>query len=422
MASVNIRRDVDDKFYRYKMPVLQTKIEGRGNGIKTVIPNMSDVARALARPPSYPTKFFGIELGAQCKVDDKNDRYIVNGAHDVGRLRDILDVFIEKFILCGSCKNPETVYTITKSEDVIRDCKACGARTPVDLRHKLTSFIVKNPPPVEKKIKGLKSGAENSTAANAEAIQGKAVSVTPEGETVAAAEGDAEDGADGQANVEVDESDIPGYDRVNEDDDDWAEDMSPEAVAAREKELAKQLKGMSILGGQVDGPSGGGDDDDEEDEDSPYFQLKLWILESKKEGELDPKAVAKKAKELGIEKKYKAVLVVSEWAFGDDVLKEVPRFIKLLQTMVSSEKHQKALLGGLERLAGTHHPSLIPSVPKVLMLYYQADILDEDIAKNWGTHVSKKYTDKETSKRVRKAAGPFLTWLDEADESDEESE
>ena len=32
------------------MPVLLTKIEGRGNGIKTVLPNMEDVARALNRP------------------------------------------------------------------------------------------------------------------------------------------------------------------------------------------------------------------------------------------------------------------------------------------------------------------------------------------------------------------------------------
>lgn len=77
--------------------------------------------------------------------------------------------------------------------------------------------------------------------------------------------------------------------------------------------------------------------------------------------------------------------------------------------MVTSDKHQKALLGGLERLAGTHYPSLITAVPKILMLYYQADILDEEVVTNWGTHVSKKYTDKETSKRVRKAAAPFLT-------------
>lgn len=50
MAVVNIRRDVDDKFYRYRMPLLQIKIEGKGNGIKTVIPNMADIARALSRP------------------------------------------------------------------------------------------------------------------------------------------------------------------------------------------------------------------------------------------------------------------------------------------------------------------------------------------------------------------------------------
>lgn len=77
--------------------------------------------------------------------------------------------------------------------------------------------------------------------------------------------------------------------------------------------------------------------------------------------------------------------------------------------MVSSEKHQKALLGGLERLVGLTYPSLLPAVPKILMAYYQEDLLEEEVAKNWGTHVSKKYTDKETSKKVRKAAAAFLT-------------
>lgn len=76
--------------------------------------------------------------------------------------------------------------------------------------------------------------------------------------------------------------------------------------------------------------------------------------------------------------------------------------------MVTSEKHQKSLLGGIERLVGISHPDLLPQIPKILMALYQADIIEEDVVTQWGTHVSKKYVDKETSKKVRKASEPFL--------------
>ena len=76
--------------------------------------------------------------------------------------------------------------------------------------------------------------------------------------------------------------------------------------------------------------------------------------------------------------------------------------------MVTSEKHQKSLLGGIERLVGMMHPELIPAIPKILMAFYQADILDEEVVQQWGTHVSKKYVDRDTSKKVRKASEPFL--------------
>ena len=72
------------------------------------------------------------------------------------------------------------------------------------------------------------------------------------------------------------------------------------------------------------------------------------------------------------------------------------------------EKHQKALLGGIERLVGVVYPELTDKVPLILMELYQADLLTEEAAKQWGTHVSKKYVDRDTSKRVRKAAEPFI--------------
>lgn len=71
MGTVNVNRNVTDVFYRYKMPKINAKVEGKGNGIKTVIVNMIDVAKAIGRPATYPTKYFGCELGAQTQFDYK---------------------------------------------------------------------------------------------------------------------------------------------------------------------------------------------------------------------------------------------------------------------------------------------------------------------------------------------------------------
>jgi len=51
MACVNVNRSLSDQFYRYKMPKILAKVEGKGNGIKTVIVNMVDIAKSLNRPP-----------------------------------------------------------------------------------------------------------------------------------------------------------------------------------------------------------------------------------------------------------------------------------------------------------------------------------------------------------------------------------
>jgi translation initiation factor 5 len=92
--------------------------------------------------------------------------------------------------------------------------------------------------------------------------------------------------------------------------------------------------------------------------------------------------------------------------------------------MVTSEKHEKALLGGVERfigLRGVEKPDIYNLTSKILMLLYNEDIISEEVITKWGTRASKKYIDLPTSKKVRKSAETFLTWLAEA-ESDEESD
>lgn len=408
MATVNIRRDVDDKFYRYKMPALLTKIEGRGNGIKTVIPNMDEVAKALSRPPTYPTKFFGCELGAQTTFN--NDRYVVNGAHQTDRLRELLDAFISKFVLCPSCKNPETVLIVdTKKEEITRDCKACGAQTMLDMKHKLTTFILKNPPAgsVKKGKKGEK--VKKDKYAEAEELREAQLAGTnlP---TIGAA-----NGSSSPAAAEEDDLDKqfknPAVANRKISDDDWAADTSADAVAARMKNLAVN----------VDGFAGGlGDEDDEEGGgDTKYTAFGTW-LEENRETVTDAE-IAAKAKEMEVWGKHKACVELGQKLWQGDIVQDVNKRIKIIGVMTTNEKAQKALLGGIERYFG-NDPDLIPQLPKVLMALYQVDILDEEVITAWGTHVSKKYVDKETSKKVRKASEPFLKWLEEADESEEESD
>ncbi|KAJ0986565.1 hypothetical protein J5N97_004921 [Dioscorea zingiberensis] len=119
MALQNIgASNSDDAFYRYKMPKMITKIEGRGNGIKTNIVNMVDIAKALARPASYTTKFFGCELGAQSKFDEKSGVSLVNGAHDTAKLAGLLENFIKKYVQCYGCGNPGNGDNYHKESDV----------------------------------------------------------------------------------------------------------------------------------------------------------------------------------------------------------------------------------------------------------------------------------------------------------------
>ncbi|PPQ69185.1 hypothetical protein CVT25_006963 [Psilocybe cyanescens] len=409
MAVVNIRRDVDDKFYRYRMPVLTTKIEGKGNGIKTVIPNMSDVARALSRPPTYTTKFFGCELGAQTTFDEKNDRYIVNGAHDANRLRELLDVFIDKFVLCKSCKNPETELVILKvgrTEDIIRDCKACGERTGVDMRHKLTTFIVKNPPVKIKKGKG------KNTSGDAAGGVGGAGTPDPTGEGEQPNDGNESDDYLTKK-IKAEAADLNTDTALGK--EEWSADTSPEAVKQRVKALEGSMASVALAGGDEEGS--------DDDANSPYAVLGRWIEENNDD---DAKArsiaIFKKAEELGIEKKHKSVTIVVQTLFTANIITEIGKYGALLTKMVTSEKHQKALLGGVERFVGFSHPDLLASVPKILMAFYQIDLIDEEVVTQWGTHVSKKFVDKDTSKKVRKASEPFLKWLQEADDDDDDDD
>ena len=193
-------------------------------------------------------------------------------------------------------------------------------------------------------------------------------------------------------------------------------DMSEEAVKARAQALPDDLKNSLALDDADDG---------EGQEESVYDVLGKWIDDAAKEkGDVNDVAdvdIYLKAKELGIEGKHRTPAVLAQTIFTTGIVKEIVPRASMLKKLITSEKHEKAFLGGLERFVGNDHPELISQVSSILLQIYENDLVSEETLKAWGGKASKKYVDLATSRKVRKSAEKFIEWLEQA-ESDEESE
>ena len=383
--ALNVNRNVQDTFYRYKMPRLQAKVEGKGNGIKTVVVNMVDIARALARPPTYVTKYFGFELGAQTQLNIKAERYIVNGCHDAGKMQDILDGFIKKFVLCEKCENPETVLKV-KRNMIGASCKACGHIFTLDMRHKLTTFIVKNPPEKDISSQGS-SQAEKKDRKKEKEEKNK---------------GNKKGGSD----EDNDWGDVA-------DDGVWITDTSSEAIAARAKEQLTSGISSFII-----------DSDMEKTEEEriniffKYAQVKKGMINS---------AVAKEilAEAERLEIKNKAPMVLCELLFNDKMFKEkqLDKYTELLLRFThDNRKGQKYLIGGIEKTVESFEAALLPKVSLIFKELYDEDVLEEEVLLEWAKKVSKKNVSKELAQKIHAKAAPFIKWLQEAEEETSETD
>ncbi|XP_048105890.1 eukaryotic translation initiation factor 5 [Alosa alosa] len=387
--SVNVNRSVSDQFYRYKMPRLIAKVEGKGNGIKTVIVNMVDVAKALNRPPTYPTKFFGCELGAQTQFDSKNDRYIVNGSHEANKLQDMLDGFIRKFVLCPECDNPETDLHINpKKQTIGNSCKACGYRGMLDTRHKLCTFILKNPP-------------ENESG-----------SVKKEKEKKNRKKKDKENGSGGEA-ANRDDIDAPDAVDGDDDDEDWAEETTEEAQRRRMEEISEHAKNLTLS------------EDLEKTLEERVNMFYNFVKQKKEEGVIDSadKDILAEAERLDV--KAMGPLILSELLFDQNIREQIKKYKRhFLRFCHNNKKAQKYLLGGFECLVKLYQIQLLPTPSPIIILkdLYDADMLEEDVILAWAEKVSKKYVSKELAKEIHSKAEPFVKWLKEAEEESEGSE
>ncbi|KAJ5073825.1 eukaryotic translation initiation factor 5 [Anaeramoeba ignava] len=362
---INIRKDIIDESYRYKMPALESRIEGRGNGVKTVITNMNKIAEALETEPDIITKFFGFELGAQSKWEKKTLRSVVNGRFDTDDLQDLLYKFIDKFILCQGCFLPELDAKIDRHNRLEFSCRACGKSFYADSSNRLTGFIIKS---LE-----LKKQEERKKSKNLQAKKEQA---------------------------KIDETKMEFQD-VEVDENDWALDTSK---AAEEMRLHTQL---GLL----------------RDPKKTNMKLLLFKFRDFLESQPSPQLISFKIKQVAKACSWNRTtrtLFACELFFSSNMLEQIPKTKEIFSRLMKHKRSQIVLLGYLERFCGEEHRNFIEFAPHILKALYDEDLIEEENILEWAEQTSSKFTSETVFKEIITKVQPVVDWLKNAESESED--
>lgn len=385
---------VEDPSYRYKMPRITAKVEGRGNGIKTVLTNIFELALSLNREAPEITKYFGCEMGSQTTFSAETERAVVNGAHTTQDLQTKLSHYIESFVLCKQCRLPETAYRI-KNGVVSQKCAACGAKDDCDMSHKLTTFIVNQ----YKKAKSEK--AEK------------------------AEKGDKADKGDKEKKKKEKKKDDDGSTPATEG------DGTEEKKAKKDKKKKKKTEEGEGGEGDEDAVAGEELETDSKALDASIERFVIWKAQNP-----EP-TCAQVQEELwsvqtcnGLPPADRVLIFMgasfSETAIPDNM---VAKHKDVLAALTTSPIQQRQLIAGVEWFCGTKYTQLLPKFPIMLKQLYDEELLEEEVLLAWSTDyarndysVEQSLITLETLEQLKAAAKPFVTWLQQAEEEDDDDE
>jgi len=326
------------------------KVEGKGNGIRTVIVNMAKVMKALERSVDVGMKFLGMELGATTRCETTDGKCIINGKYDESQINGALDKFIDTFVLCSKCGNPETELVV-KGETAGKICKACGYRGKLPGESSLTKYIITN-------------HVKNSSKNNKDSVGFPIIS---------------------KSNVNTNDVNV----------EEWSLDTSSNAVRLREQKL-KLGDDTAII--------------DSYSDVYPHTNFAEY-LRGKESGWPEPEIVVNKLKRLiTTQGMSNTVLLKYTFAglFSVDIRTDFYRKIDYLVGLVETEKDQTVIMMCIEKFIEGNN--CVSEIPHILNGFWESGCITEEVIIKWHKGKS-KYIGEKLADNIRIQAQPFVVWL-----------
>lgn len=341
---------LDDTFYRYKMPAVQIKIEGSGNGIKTVIPNIHDVCERLNRPEEILIRFFGNKLGAQSTIIKTDDKFLVMGQFPQTRIQEEVYEFIKKYILCRSCRNPETdVIVESKRKIASLKCNSCGKISSLDPGDKTYNFFTLYY--TNNKAAPEKPHAAPATAALTKDESGKPHAGTANSPTMA---------------------------------------VPPVVAAAKIESTAEEKENpVDILARIIHSGS------------TPFDTIVGKVFQLKIDYNLKDANVVRLL--------YRAIISEAEKATPCRFIAAIQAHRQLLQRFTDREEQEKVVVREVQLTCSKHN--LHGKFPMAMKLLFEENIVKESTIISWYTTPAVKDVPADVAKSIRDKSESFVKWL-----------
>ena len=113
-----------ESYERWTVPRPDVRRVGR----RTVIMDFKEIADYFGRDPEHLLKFLSGEMATLPRFD--GTRAIFQGRFRTDSIRNLLEVYANKYVICPVCKRPDTRIERERRLFFLQ-CEACGARSSI---------------------------------------------------------------------------------------------------------------------------------------------------------------------------------------------------------------------------------------------------------------------------------------------------